>query len=293
MIAVAVVKSLTRRLVLTVVISVTSSAIGAPLQAQQPTQPPPRNPAILGPDVPDYSSRAKKVPVIPLALSDSLSREAAAAVIRYHLARQENRQTRKFPLALPCSPVAGCVGIRTNASSETQLVEISRKIETIIVSSDVDYERAVASMRSIALGHRGDDYVYNLLADNLSDLFKYRELWRTGAIERFNWLFAQTPHWGDMNISGVGVLKSEYRGFCIEPYQEGNRACEIISAERSLESITGIRDGSRYDERIVEFRLRTKPTSAGRQLFGIAETTTDHVAVFTRYDDGWRMSPFF
>lgn len=292
MIAFAVIELLARRLVFAAAISAAIGAISAPSRAQQQTEPTPRNSTILGPDVPDYSSLAKKVPVIPLALSNSLSREAAAAIIRYDLSRKENRRIRKVPLALPCG-LMGCVGMRTNIQQEAQFIEISKKIEKIIVSSDEDYERAVASMRRIALGYRSDDHVYNLLADNLSDLFGYRELWRTGAIERFHWQIGQTPHWGDTNISGIGILKSEYRGFCIETYKEGDRACEVVWAGRDLESISGIRDGNRYDEKLVEFRLRTKPTLAGKQLFGVAETTTDHVAVFTRYDDGWRMGSFY
>lgn len=101
-----------------------------------------------------------------------------------------------------------------------------------------------------------------------------------------------------LQVDVDGNLKDSVRNFCIPQQrmsgEDRQRYCDIITARREVDQITGITSVFDHGQeiKVVEFDERTEPTAAG-QFFALRPEVHPARGLFLLYDDGWRIVNIF
>jgi hypothetical protein len=236
----------------------------------------------------DMKTRLKTVALVGIGLTtltltqgctgNELTRRRAFELLSAELARQGPVRD--------AWPLGSTSQIRTpDNQPNIDLNKVMRDLEVLFRMSDDDYAQLLPKVAA--------DYEFGPAVRGIPvadpTIRAMRELWKTGRISRFAWKSEYQQFWGGHLLSVVGVVKPELQSMCDgEPYRVGDNRCVRIVAERTVKSITGIRD---FDEFVrVEFELTITPTTAGQSL-GRQPVTRKSAANFVLYDDGWRVQP--
>jgi hypothetical protein len=110
----------------------------------------------------------------------------------------------------------------------------------------------------------------------------YREALQAHLVKEFRWSFDPFRRGND-----ISIIDDNIRPFC-QNYKDGDNICKLLIATRKLKAITGIIGSDALKQ--IEFQIEIAPTEIGQRLFNQTPQIENHVARFSLYDDGWRIT---